>query len=414
MWYRTLQDKLSCVFVRSLVVICCLLSILILSRQEAEAAVLIGANDFITGNLPDQRNVEHNIGFIIPSNTARELQASDYVIITFTNYSDVTLPTKSTGWTTGTPTYSRDGRRILITGVTAVKRTGITISGITATNPEAGASTFITIQTASDQFGTIVYDQVIIEPTIYKSVITTSLTIERIISSLQFTGYTSPNALVTIRLNGGVAGTTIANSSGLFDKRITGLDPDTVFDVSIYSQDRNMVDSQSVNFTTLTIPHMNFLMSNIVIPTTIGLNVNDFYMGDTMIISGMAHPYSQVALWIGGSNEHAVTLQVNSTGIWSFRYNSLDLPLTAGTHRVIAQEIVPGGYTSIVTSPLNFNLRYCRIADLNCDDKVNLTDFSIMMYYWYRTDPPNRRVDINKDGIVNETDFSLLMYYWSD
>lgn len=52
-------------------------------------------------------------------------------------------------------------------------------------------------------------------------------------------------------------------------------------------------------------------------------------------------------------------------------------------------------------------------ADLNCDGKVNLADFSILMYYW-NSRLPNIRADINKDGIVNLIDFSILLYFWSN
>ena len=48
-------------------------------------------------------------------------------------------------------------------------------------------------------------------------------------------------------------------------------------------------------------------------------------------------------------------------------------------------------------------------GDLNCDSIINLTDFSILMYYWGTTDDT---ADINEDDIVNISDFSIMMYYW--
>jgi hypothetical protein len=57
----------------------------------------------------------------------------------------------------------------------------------------------------------------------------------------------------------------------------------------------------------------------------------------------------------------------------------------------------------------------CRkvIADINCDGKVNLVDFSIM-YFWYEKRPVPVRVDLNRDGTVNIFDFSIMAYYWSE
>ena len=51
-------------------------------------------------------------------------------------------------------------------------------------------------------------------------------------------------------------------------------------------------------------------------------------------------------------------------------------------------------------------------ADLNCDTKVNLTDLSILMYYWQKSG--TTLADINKDKIVNLVDFSILLYWWND
>lgn len=53
------------------------------------------------------------------------------------------------------------------------------------------------------------------------------------------------------------------------------------------------------------------------------------------------------------------------------------------------------------------------IADINCDGKVNLVDFSIM-YYWFEKAPVPRRVDLNRDGRVNIFDFSIMAYYWTE
>jgi hypothetical protein len=54
----------------------------------------------------------------------------------------------------------------------------------------------------------------------------------------------------------------------------------------------------------------------------------------------------------------------------------------------------------------------CEGADLNFDGKVNIIDFSILLYFWNKTQPSNRCVDINFDGIVNIFDFSIMMYWW--
>jgi hypothetical protein len=49
-------------------------------------------------------------------------------------------------------------------------------------------------------------------------------------------------------------------------------------------------------------------------------------------------------------------------------------------------------------------------ADLNADGKLNLTDFSILLFHW-GTD--HAIADLNSDGRVNLTDFSILLFNWT-
>ena len=55
-------------------------------------------------------------------------------------------------------------------------------------------------------------------------------------------------------------------------------------------------------------------------------------------------------------------------------------------------------------------------ADLNCDNKVNLADYAILMSFWEK-DPSGanscQSPDINQDGKVNLADFSIMMSLWT-
>ena len=52
------------------------------------------------------------------------------------------------------------------------------------------------------------------------------------------------------------------------------------------------------------------------------------------------------------------------------------------------------------------------IIDFDHDGKINLTDFSIIAYWYMRPSPPSF-VDLSGDGNVNLIDFSIMAYYWS-
>lgn len=49
------------------------------------------------------------------------------------------------------------------------------------------------------------------------------------------------------------------------------------------------------------------------------------------------------------------------------------------------------------------------LGDLNNDGWVNLTDFSILLFYWNTSSPI---ADLNNDGKVNLTDFSIMLFHW--
>jgi hypothetical protein len=50
--------------------------------------------------------------------------------------------------------------------------------------------------------------------------------------------------------------------------------------------------------------------------------------------------------------------------------------------------------------------------DITNDGRVNISDFSILVYWINRKGPP-AKVDLNGDGKVNLVDFSILAYYWT-
>jgi hypothetical protein len=73
-----------------------------------------------------------------------------------------------------------------------------------------------------------------------------------------------------------------------------------------------------------------------------------------------------------------------------------------------------GGPLINYVPPLTKPAGECKEAsDLNCDQYIDIVDFSIM-YYWFDKDNPPTRVDLNKDGKVDIYDFSIMAYYWHE
>jgi len=380
----------------------------ILPKDIVKAETLLVPADYINDDTVNTANVHHNVSFIIPP-SGHSLVNTDYIRIIFTNFTNVTSPTSGNGWS-GVPVFSVNGNVALITGVTANAGLGIAVGGITATNPASLSDYDVTIQIVNDAVGTIVYDSADINAQAIKGINTVSVSVGTYTSSIEFFGYTSPSAFITILLNGTVGGTIVADSGGNFHKQITGLLGDENFSVSIFAQDILLRQTQTVSFIVHTIPFNNVIISNIVIPTTIALDKTFMSQGDLLEISGYAHPFSQVAVFI---ETYSSVVQAEGSGSWSYDFNSNTNPLGVGSHITYGKEVVVGGYESVFTQTLTFTVSYCKIADLNCDGFVNLTDFSILMFYWNQSYPSNPRADINGDDYVDLIDFSIMLYYWT-
>ncbi|MCD4762343.1 hypothetical protein K8R32_05300, partial [bacterium] len=90
--------------------------------------------------------------------------------------------------------------------------------------------------------------------------------------------------------------------------------------------------------------------------------------------------------------------------------------LTNGKYRVKARSQIESiGYSEFgIVLDLSIggviDVGECQGADLNKDGRVNITDFSILLYYWSTDDAC---ADQNSDGNVDLTDFSIMMFYWT-
>lgn len=391
------------------------LSFLFYLPENSEAATLLNARDNITSDTVNETGVGHSVSFVIPT-SGHNIIASDHIRIIMTNFTAVTAPTSISGYDSGTPSFGVTGGNIpYITGIVDTAGEGIGISGITATNPAtAGPGDLdVTIQITDDIGGTTVYDTVTITAQPIKESVTTNITVAGPSASLQVLGYTSPGAFVTVLLNAVVAGTTTADGSGNFNKTITGLTPSTTYSVGIFSQDTLLRTSQTISFILNTLPATTHIFSDIVLPTTIVLAPSEINQGDILQISGLSHPLSQITIFVGNGAPFSPVVQANSNGVWTLNFDSGVNILPAGTHITYGREVVTGGYTSILTQSIQFVVNPCIAADINCDGSVNLTDFSIMLFYWEQTNPSNPRADINKDGVVNLTDFSIMLFFWT-
>jgi hypothetical protein len=163
-------------------------------------------------------------------------------------------------------------------------------------------------------------------------------------------------------------------------------------------------------------------IGGILVPPTIALATSTIPPGEPAQFFGKTAPGAQVELLANIQKRGLVlpseitkrSVFANNAGDWAI---ALDTGLfTTGVYEAKARTLVPALGASPFSQILYFGigkspgLDSCRRSDINTDTKVNLVDFSIMLFHWGTGNP---LADINFDGRVNLTDFSILLFCWT-
>jgi len=228
-----------------------------------------------------------------------------------------------------------------------------------------------------------------------------------------FKGKAYPNAFLTILKDNKVAATFFAQSSGLFERELSGMAGGT-YTFGIFAEDSEGRRSVTLSFTVSILSGMTTTISGIFISPTIELLPTQVEKGDKVNIFGQVFPESKVNIFVSSKEVVKETL-ADKKGNWVYKLDTG--PLEEREHNTRAKALYGDGEQSPFSQTLSFlvlkkGALICKGADLNFDGKVNIIDFSILLYFWGQTKPGNPCADINFDGIVNITDFSIMMYWW--
>ncbi len=225
---------------------------------------------------------------------------------------------------------------------------------------------------------------------------------------LRIIGYASPNAMVFFLENGAVEGTQSANSNSYFDKTLSGLEPG-IHIISIYGTDSYARNTLTITFSVNIISGSTTIASGIILPPTMSAVVSEVKRPASLIAVGAAKNNASVQVFISGSGDNQSTnYKTNNSGNWSAELNP---KLHLGNKNASAIALDGLGGQSEFSSVASYNVLLS--ADLNVDNLVNLNDFSILMFNYGTSNPPNVLADINDNGPVDLVDFSVMMYGWT-
>jgi hypothetical protein len=234
------------------------------------------------------------------------------------------------------------------------------------------------------------------------------------------TGYAFPGSTMTVLVDGTITKTVRTSANGVFSATIEAIARGT-YTFGVYATDAGGTKSSTFSTSFSVIGARSSTLSNVHIMPTIKVNPNPVEPGQNVTFSGYAIANSTVEVenqrQKGGSERKVLTTTSDAGGKWT-----LDVPTTGfarDTWKVRAKSTntttsVSTQYSGFTFYGVGQGATKTLNSDLNRDGKVNLVDFSILLFHWNsdggRSDPP---ADINQDGRVTLTDFSILIFNWT-
>ncbi len=235
--------------------------------------------------------------------------------------------------------------------------------------------------------------------------------------SIVITGIGIPNVPISVLEDGTTlpsAGTT-ADSAGNFSVSIPSL-PQGTYSFTFVEDGPSGTALSSYTETVTIVAGTTDSITGVLLPPSIDFTTSTVAFGATTTIAGVAAPSSTVEIQMvgqsGGSGTVKGTASANAEGAWS--YNLATAGRAADTYQVTARTTLPPyaasgmspiAYLGVGTTPVPR-----RRGDLNGDGKVNLIDFSILLFHWGQAWPLG---DLNGDGIVDLPDLSIMLFNWT-
>ncbi len=233
------------------------------------------------------------------------------------------------------------------------------------------------------------------------------------------TGYAFPGSTVTALVDGYVSETARATNQGEFTITIDAI-ARGVYTFGVYATDGAGTKSSTFSTSFSVIGARTSNLSNIHIMPTIKVSPDPVNPGSTLTFSGYAVSNSTVSIETQqektSASKKTYTATSDGSGKWSVQVDTTGFAQDTWKVRAKSANATTGvstqfsNYTFYGVGQKATGLN----SDLNRDGKVNLVDFSILLFHWNTdggtSDPP---ADINHDGKVTLTDFSIMIFNWT-
>ncbi len=233
---------------------------------------------------------------------------------------------------------------------------------------------------------------------------------------ISVTGLAYPGRTVNIILDSVTVGNVRTNNLGRFDFT-TAASPGTA-SLGFWSTDTQNTRSITLNSTFDVTQGAVTNISGILLPPTVRVSNANINPGDSLTISGQSIPGARIELFIDNQTS-GVVATATSDGTWNVSFNTRTLSVAEHTLKVRSLSgnlplITQSGFSSLLQLFVGVDGRASTPSDLNRDGRVNLVDFSILIFWWGtnggNSNPP---ADINGNARVGIEDFSILLFNWT-
>ena len=229
-------------------------------------------------------------------------------------------------------------------------------------------------------------------------------------------GKSYPNSDVHILVDGKVTGIVKTDSKADFYFESEEI-PAGVASFGFWSEDVDGLKSTLLTLTFRATLGAVTTITGVYIAPTIDVDKKSVRQGDDIVVFGKTVPESVVNIHINSEEEHIEQTSSTEEGNWQIVFNTEPLEEAFHTAKAnfqfdIEGNVIKSGFSKSVSFAISKlgGEAICPEGDLNGDGRVNLTDFSILLFHW-GTD--NACADQNQNGNVDLIDFSIMMYYWT-
>ncbi|MBY0310032.1 DUF4215 domain-containing protein [Patescibacteria group bacterium] len=235
-------------------------------------------------------------------------------------------------------------------------------------------------------------------------------------TQISITGRGYPGRSVNILLDTESVGSVQADGQGRFEFTAEA-SPGTAT-LGLWTTDTSGARSITLNSTFDVTQGAITNVNGLIVPPTIRVSNTNPNPGDTVTVSGQSIPSARIEVQVG-NNARSLTASSSATGAWQVELNTSGL--RAAEYALRARSVsgsaplsTQSSWSSTLQLFLGVDGRATTPSDLSRDGKVNLTDFSILIFWWGTnggdSNPP---ADISGNARVGIEDFSILLFNWT-